>query len=127
MIPNHSGSLVSGKLQDDALIMTIQAEQIRDPETSMALRSQMISLVDQMSSKDLVIDFGQVRFMGSIGFLALMALRRHLTESRIVLCGLSEPLSAAFQACSLIANSKNKEVMFETADTEQNAISALQS
>ena len=118
---DNTQSLVTGAEDDGAFTLTIQVDQIRDPKTSTALRNEMINLVDPISPKCVIINFEHVRFMGSIGFLALMGLRRHLADSRIVLCCLSKSLREVFEVCGLIANDSNEEVKFEVAETEQQA------
>lgn len=125
MTSENSKSLVTGTEEDGAFTLTIQVDQIRDPMTSTALRNEMINLVDPISPKCVIVNFEKVQFMGSIGFLALMALRRHLTDSRMVLCGLSQSLKDVFELCGLVANDANEEVKFEVAENEQAARQAF--
>ncbi|MDA9858896.1 STAS domain-containing protein [Rubripirellula sp.] len=127
MTSENSKSLVTGTEEDGAFTLTIQVDQIRDPTTSTALRNEMINLVDPISPKCVIVNFENVQFMGSIGFLALMALRRHLADSRMVLCGLSQSLMDVFELCGLVANDANEEVKFEVAENEQAARQAFQS
>ncbi|MGB0598435.1 MAG: STAS domain-containing protein [Rubripirellula sp.] len=125
MTSENSKSLVTGTEEDGAFTLTILVDQIRDPMTSTALRNEMINLVDPISPKCVIVNFEKVQFMGSIGFLALMALRRHLTDSRMVLCGLSQSLKDVFELCGLVANDANEEVKFEVAENEQAARQAF--
>lgn len=125
MTSENSKSLVTGTEEDGAFTLTIQVDQIRDPMTSTALRNEMINLVDPISPKCVIVNFEKVQFMGSIGFLALMALRRHLNDSRMVLCGLSQSLKDVFELCGLVANDANEEVKFEVAENEQAARQAF--
>ena len=41
-------------------------------------------------------------FVGSIGFLAFLALRRHLENGRIVVCNFSDSIRKIFEICRLI-------------------------
>lgn len=125
MTSENSKSLVTGTEEDGAFTLTIQVDQIRDPMTSTALRNEMVNLVDPISPKCVIVNFEKVQFMGSIGFLALMALRRHLADSRMVLCGLSQSLKDVFELCGLVANDANEEVKFEVAENEQAARQAF--
>ena len=120
-------SLVHTTLHDKTLILQIQAAQIHDPETSEKLGREMISMADQNGAKDLVIDFINVRFMGSIGFLALMGLRRHLKDSNIILCGLNETLKEVFEVCKLISSDPTVQPMFNSVDTVKQAQELIES
>jgi anti-anti-sigma regulatory factor len=115
-------SLVETSVCDNVLVLTICASHIRDADIGYALRDQMIAIVDQEQLANVVIDFGRVEFMGSIGFLALMSLRRHLADGQIVVSGLNEFLRGMFMKCRLISLDSASTAVFQAADTVKNSL-----
>ena len=116
---------VAGECADGILTVTLQVDQIRDPDESYAVRDQTIALIDQTQPTHLVLDFSQVRFMGSIGMLALLGIRRRLTGGRIVLCQLSDVLRQMLTVCRLISNDADSAAPFEIESTPATATARL--
>lgn len=112
---------MSGQCTDGVLTVDILVDQIRDPDQSYAVRDQAIALVDQWSPSHMVLDFSQVRFMGSVGMLALLGIRRSLPGGRIVVCNLSEVLRQMLTMCRLISNEALSASPFEFALTKEAA------
>lgn len=112
---------VSGQCSDGVLTVDILVDQIRDPDQSYAVRDQVIALVDQWSPSHMVLDFSQVRFMGSVGMLALLGIRRSLPGGRIVVCNLSDVLRQMLTMCRLISNEALSASPFEVAATKEEA------
>ncbi|QDV45880.1 STAS domain protein [Stieleria neptunia] len=117
----NENPFVQASFDGTSLVLDIQTDQIRDSETASTISREMIALAKENQAKRLVIDMSQVRFMGSVGFLALMGLRRHLDEPVIILCGLSEHLKDILEACKLISRDPKEEAMFTMAETVENA------
>ncbi|QDV87466.1 STAS domain-containing protein [Planctomycetes bacterium TBK1r] len=117
----HEKPLVQASSNGTTLVLEIQTDQIRDSDTASAISREMIALAKENQANRLVIDMHSVRFMGSVGFLALMGLRRHLDEPSIILCGLSEHLKDILEACKLISRDPDESAMFTMADTVDEA------
>ncbi|PAY19500.1 hypothetical protein CKO51_10660 [Rhodopirellula sp. SM50] len=117
----NENPFVQASFDGTSLVLEIQTDQIRDTDTASAISREMIALAKENQANRLVIDMHSVRFMGSVGFLALMGLRRHLDAPDIILCGLSEHLKDILEACKLISRDPNEEAMFEMAETVENA------
>ena len=115
----------SGSIQDDVLVITILAKQIRDPKTSCALRDEILALVGSAEMSGLVIDLQRVTFIGSIGLLAFLGVRRHLEAGRIVLCNLADPIRRMFEVCRLVAVDSSMTAPFEVADSLKAALAGL--
>jgi anti-sigma B factor antagonist len=81
------------------------------------MRDEMVESVTGVSLTTVAIDFRDVEFMGTVGFLALMNLRRHLPDSRIALCELGPHLKRVVVACRLINDDPKKPSVFEIADS----------
>jgi len=107
------------------LVATFNIEEIRDAPMAYALRDELISLVSSAAARHLVIDARNVAFISSIGFLAFLGVRRHLSHGRIILCELREPVLQMFEACRLIPTPQSSGAPFEVAATLQEAVDRL--
>ncbi len=112
----------SGSVRDNVLVVTILAQRIADPDTSYALRDEILSMVDSANASQVVLDFQQVHFMGSVGVLALMAVRRRLKGGQVVLCNVSGAVREMFEVCRLIAKDASENGLFEAADSLETAL-----
>src|SRR5262245_8212998 len=113
------------KVQGSALVVTVLLDQLREAKTAYELRDEMIGQINQAQPRGIVVDLVNVTFIGSIGFLAFLGVRRHLSGGRIVLCNLSDPIREMFSVCRLIATDSNKAAPFETAGTIDEALARL--
>ena len=75
--------------------------------------------------KDVVLDLGKAKFIGSIGFLAFLGVRRELPNGRIVLCNLFQPVRDMFVVSRLIQTASNPGAPFEVAETKEAALERL--
>lgn len=114
--------IASGSFHDDVLVITILEDKIRQPETSDALRDEILSLVDGPKLRGIVIDLRHVTFMGSSGFLAFLAVRRRSEVGQIVLCNISPPVRDIFGVCRLISEDPSTKADFEVEDTLEAAL-----
>jgi len=117
-----NSSLCTGDVERGVLVVTILAEQIRDPKTAYDLRDQINVLIDKFRPSDLVLDMGKVTFIGSVGFLAFLGVRRRLENGRIVLCSLSSSTHDVFAICRLIPTEAKGTAPFEVASDKQAAL-----
>ncbi len=123
----ESGGLVSAAVQNSVLVLTVSPKEVSDPEVSYALRDEMTSRIDASGCRNVVIDLLAVDFIGSVGLLALLGVRRRLNESdgRVVLCNISELIRQMLAACRLISTDGSQPAVFETATTLDEALSRL--
>ncbi len=115
----------TGTITGGVLVVTVVSPQIRDAAVAYAVRDEIIALLDSSQSQDLVIDLKNVDFIGSIGFLAFLGVRRHLDGRRIVICNLSQPVRETFTICKLIATDETIVAPFESATTLEAALARL--
>ena len=115
----------SGVVHGSVLVATITADQLRDATLVYALRDELISLLNATGAQSLVLDLEKVRYIGSIGFLAFLGVRRHLGGARIVLCNMSEPTRQMFSVCRLIPTDTTNEAPFEVDSTVPSALTRL--
>lgn len=116
---------VSGVAHGEILVATIMVDQLRDAILVYALRDELVSLLNSTDAQSLVLDLEKVRYIGSIGFLAFLGVRRHLGNSRIVLCNMSETTRQMFLVCRLIPSDAANEAPFEVESTVPSALTRL--
>lgn len=95
--------------------IAILQESLKDSSTSYEVRDQIVAALKEHSAKAALLDLTQVKFIGSIGFLAFLGLRRELPDLRLVLCGMTQPIHDAFSICRLIADAPDMVAPFEVA------------
>ena len=114
-----------GTVQGSVLAVSILLDQVREAKVAYDLRDDIIALMNKERPTGIVIDLAKVNFIGSVGFLAFLGVRRQLGGGRIVLCNLSTPLREMFSVCRLIATDPNTAAPFETANTTAEALAQL--
>ncbi|MFO0905481.1 MAG: STAS domain-containing protein [Pirellulales bacterium] len=106
---------VTGRMEQDTLVAAVSLEQIRDALQTYALRDELQAMIESSKPRDVVVDMSNVKFIGSVGFLAFLSVRRQLTTGRIILANLSENLQKLFALCRLIPTEKASVAPFEVA------------
>jgi anti-anti-sigma regulatory factor len=113
------------RLADDAiLVVTIAVGEIREPATAYDLRNEMLSLVKDAGTQDLIIDARNLVAIGSVGFLSFLGVRREV-KGRIVLCHLAPTVHQSFAVCRLIPLRDDTIAPFEMAETVEDAVARL--
>ena len=123
----QANQLAMCERHDGVLTVLVLLGEIRDSHTAYAFRDEVIAEMKQATTRDVIFDLSRVRFIGSVGFLAFLGVRRQLSGGRIVLCHMSDSIREVFQVCRLIANSdKGAKAPFEEAETLHDARQMLQ-
>ena len=118
-----------GVIRGNVLVVDVLLEQVRDqpgsPDTSYALRDEILSLMQAGEIDHVVIDLERVTFLGSVGLLAFLAVRRKLEGGSVVLCNVAESIQAMLQVCLLISKDPGKTAPFQVADSVEPALELL--
>jgi anti-anti-sigma factor len=112
-------------LENGNLAITVAEPQIREAQTAYGLRDEMNALIDQHKPGNIVLDLANVNYIGSIGFLAFLSVRRKLGGGRIVLCNVSSPVRDMFAVCRLIPTESAATAPFEIASSLEESVSRL--
>ena len=113
---------VSGTVQNGVLVATITVNQLRDAAATYSLRDELLNLINSSGARHIVLDARHVQFIGSIGLLTFLSVRRHMADGRVVLCNMSEPIQKLFAICRLITTDPTKVAPFEVATTLEKAL-----
>lgn len=95
---------------------------MRDPEKVTEIKDAMTEVVSNSVCKNLIIDMGRVQFIGSIGFLAFLAMRRVPGVQNVVLCSLNENVKELFVICRLIPSDNASSAPFQDSASVQSAL-----
>ena len=117
---------VSGSVQNNVLVATITVHHLRDAAATFAVRDELLALIDASHVRHVVLDARHVQFIGSIGLLTFLSVRRRIVDGRVVLCNLSEPIQKLFAICRLITTDPAKVAPFEIATTLENALARFE-
>ena len=120
-------NLARDSVRDGITVVTVNTKQIREADQAYALRDEILEILNKSNPSCLVLDLGELTFVGSIGFLAFLGVRRHLEGGRIVICNMSGPVHDMFAVCHLISPDPAKKAPFEAAKTLDSAIALLKS
>ena len=96
--------------------------ELRDTEAIQRLKDELLTAVTLAKPRNVVLDLGQVTFIGSVGFLVFLRVRREPGVGRIVLCNLAEQVRGAFLICRLIPDRNHPSAPFEEAGTVAEAL-----
>ena len=66
--------------EQDVLVITIATRQIQGDEMADALRKEFVLAVEHYQAPKVVLDFEQVKYLGSAGFRPLLSLYRKLRD-----------------------------------------------
>ena len=103
------------------VVLTILDERIRDQERVNQIKDAMLEVVSTHPCTNLIIDMSRVEFIGSIGFLAFLAIRRAPGIENAILCNLNENVQELFLLCRLISNDKVSNTPFRVATSVPSA------
>lgn len=108
--------------QGETLIATILEEKLRDAPVINRLRDEFLMEFEAKPAKWIVVDFQQVTFVGSVAFMALLAMRRAPGVERVRLCNLDPKIKGVFEVCKLIPTPQRTDAPFEVAETLDAAV-----
>lgn len=104
-------------LHGSTLVAKIGTTELRDTEAIQNLKEDLLTAVCRAKPRNVVLDLGQVTFIGSVGFLVFLRVRREPGVERILLCNLGEQVRGAFLICRLISDANHPAAPFEEAPT----------
>lgn len=112
---SYPESLVACAIENSVVTVTLLAEKLREPQVVEIVKKEMLAAVNSGNAKSVIIDFRNVAFVGSMAFLAFLAVRRQIGGGRIILCELSPEIKEIFAVCRLVPANGNHDAPFEVA------------
>jgi anti-anti-sigma factor len=124
---DKSVRLTTSFVKDNILVLSISTREVRDFQVARALGDELTEAAAQFYGNKVVLDLQHLEFIGSVGLLGLLRLRRQLSErnGRIVICSLRESVQDMFVACRLINPTAPQSATFESETTVEDALPRL--
>jgi anti-anti-sigma factor len=117
-----SNPCVEHSVDGSNVVVTILETHMRDQEKVNQIREALLSAVAGSKAQNAIIDLVRVQFIGSIGFLAFLALRRAPGIEQVILCNLSDNLRELFSICRLIPTPGQNSAPFLVAPNVPDAL-----
>ena len=94
---------VSVKYQENATIVSFVDEKILEEMDIRALQDTIMSVIEQTERINLILDFGNVRFLSSavLGLLIRISKRIYEVEGCLKLCNINQNISEVFKITRL--------------------------
>ena len=120
---NDSGTTyIESSLLQGVLVVKVLATEMRDTDVCYAIRDQLIDVIDPDHTQNAILDLQNLCFVGSIGLLGFLGMRRKIPKSRIIVCNLSDTIREMFVLCRLISADNSSDAPFEVQTTLQDAL-----
>ena len=118
-------SYIESTMVQGVLVMKVLPTELRETEVCYAIRDQMIAAIDPTQTRNAILDLQNVTFVGSIGLLGFLGMRRQLPKSRIIICNLADVIREMFLLCRLISPDNATDAPFEVQTTLQDALACF--
>jgi anti-anti-sigma factor len=118
---------VESVLEDGVLVLTILCRQIEGHEIANQLRQELLEAVKQANATRVIVDMQHTRYLSSVAFWPLLALRKHLHEvgGKLLICGLSGSVGDVFYTTKMVDSTGASNAPFEMAESCQIAVARL--
>ena len=120
-------SYLSACLESGVLVLTVTRSQIEGEDCAQGLKEELLALVARHDAHKIVIDLSQTRYVSSIAFWPLLALRKRLqaTGGRLFITGLTGTVRDVFESTRMIGGSGVVDAPFEVAPDRATAVAWL--
>jgi len=110
----------------DVVIFQILLDELRELKSCYEVRDQMVQVVDPEKTRYVIFDLSKLEFVGSIGLLGFLAVRRAVPESRLFICGASQSLLEMLSVCRLISYQNDGNPPFEWQSSVEECLKRIQ-
>jgi anti-anti-sigma factor len=125
-MPDLTPILVA-RVEHGVLVLNVTRQQIEGEEIANRLREELLAAVTSHAATKVVLDLQHTRYVSSIAFWPLLALRRQLHEQggRLIICGLTGAVHDVFTTTRMVSSSGSTDAPFETAPDRETAVARL--
>jgi anti-anti-sigma factor len=123
----ESTTYLQCEVENNVLVLTVTRRQIEGEDIAAVLKAELLQAVQQYDRQMVVLDLKNTRYVSSIAFWPLLALKKYLAEKggRLLLCGLTGPVQEIFNTTKMVSGSGSLNAPFDTAPDRQSAIARL--
>jgi anti-anti-sigma factor len=128
-MPELHYQLLHVNTEDDVLVLTIAVEQVEGDTVSLALQREFLGATTAAGTNRVIVDFQNVRYISSVAFSPLLALRRHLNgaNGRLIVCGVNKMVGDIFYTTKMIDPTGKMGAPFEMRPDVPAALAAMKS
>jgi anti-anti-sigma factor len=114
-------------LDRGVLVLTVLRAQIEGEELAAGLKDELAAQVTRHATNKVVLDLSRCRYVSSIAFWPLLALRRQLADSegKLLICGLTGAVYDVFTTTRMVSSSGSLDAPFEMAPDRDAAVARL--
>jgi anti-anti-sigma factor len=118
---------LESSVEQGVLVLTIVRRQIEGEDLALGLKDALLTTVAAHGATKVVLDLENTRYVSSIAFWPLLALRRQLAGQggRLVLCGLTGAVHDVFTTTKMVSSAGALDAPFEMAPDRASAIELL--
>ena len=117
--------LIQHRREGNVLVIEVLVPEIRMLELSHELRAQLSEVFESIEPASIVFDVAQVEFLGSLGVLAFLSVRRDLPDARIMIVNASKQVQELLNVCRLVPREPTDYTPFEIGEDVPSAIAAM--
>jgi anti-anti-sigma factor len=109
------------------LVLTVLRRQIEGEDLAAGLKEELLATVASYGATRVVLDLSQTRYVSSIAFWPLLALRRQLADQdgRLLICGLTGAVHEVFTTTKMVSSAGALNTPFEMAPDREAAVALL--
>jgi anti-anti-sigma factor len=109
------------------LVLTITAPVLLDEAVVDALHQDLVAAVAHHQPRRVILDFQNVRALGSGAFRPVISLHRRVGElnGRLVLCGVANAVASVFHLTGLLSADPSQRTPFTAAPSLDEAVARL--
>ncbi|HMF13913.1 MAG TPA: STAS domain-containing protein [Gemmataceae bacterium] len=113
--------------EEDVLVLTITESQVEGDAVAQSLQRELLAAVTAGDAKRVIVDFQNVRYISSVAFGPLLALRRQLNGSggRLVVCGLNQMIGDIFYTTKMVSPDGTFVAPFEMQPNVPTAVASF--
>ena len=115
-------SFIQSEPRGSCLVVTILEQQMRNFEKVTQIKLEILSAVQEFLPKVVVLDLSRVNFVGSVGFLAFLAIRREPGVENVVLCNLDPNVHKLFSISKLILEGSSASAPLQVSESVEKAV-----
>jgi anti-anti-sigma factor len=123
----ETGPYLESAVERGVLVLTVIRQQIEGEDIAAALKAELADAVDRAGVNKVILDLRICRYVSSIAFWPLLALRKQLAESegRLIICGLTGAVYEVFSSTRMVSSSGALDAPFEMAPDRDAALARL--
>jgi anti-anti-sigma factor len=114
-------------IERGVLVLTILRQQIEGEDLALGLKEELLATVAYHDMTKVVLDLKNTRYVSSIAFWPLLALRRQLADrgGRLIVCGLTGAVHEVFTTTKMVSSAGSLNAPFEMAPDRESAVALL--